>query len=55
MSTHLAVLHGHHWDIAYPPFPRQMQLLSPNLDNPFPKRAALVAMWQLTGELGLVE
>lgn len=55
LSTHLAVLHGHHWDIAYPPFPRAMQLLSPNLDHPFPKRAALVAMWQLAGELGLTE
>ncbi len=55
MSTHLAIMHGHHWDIAYPPFPRQMQLLSPNLDNPFPKRASLVAMWQLAGELGLTE
>lgn len=55
IATHLAVLHGHHWDIAYPPFPRQMRMLSPNLDHPFPKRAALVAMWQLAGELGLTQ
>ncbi len=55
MATHLAVLHGHHWDIAYPPFPREMRAISPNLDHPFPKKAALVAMWQLVGELGLVD
>ena len=55
MSTHLAVLHGHHWDIAYPPFPKQMQVLSPNLDMPFPRRAGIVAMWQLVAELGLAD
>ena len=26
MSTHIAMLHGHHWDISYPPFPRAVRL-----------------------------
>ena len=38
IATHLAMLHGHHWDIAYSPFPARMQAMSPNLDHPSPVR-----------------
>jgi hypothetical protein len=54
MATHIAMLHGHHWDIAYPPFPRGIRLTSPNLDHRFPRKAALVAVWLLLAELGLI-
>jgi dienelactone hydrolase len=54
-ATHLAMLHGHHWDIAYDTFPRAMRMVSPNLDHPFPRKAALIACWQQLGELGLLD
>lgn len=55
MATHLAMLHGHHWDVSYPPFPRAMRLTTPNLDHPFPRAAAVTAIMQLCGELGLID
>jgi hypothetical protein len=55
IATHLAMLHGHHWDIAYAPFPARMRMLSPNLDHPFPRKAALAASWLLLAELGLID
>lgn len=54
MATHLAMLHGHHWDIAYPPFPRGIRLTSPNLDHRFPRKAALIAIYLFLAELGLI-
>jgi hypothetical protein len=54
MSTHLATLHAHHWDMSYDPFPIQARLGSANLDHPFPRRAALTAIFDLTAELGLI-
>jgi len=54
-QTHLAMVHGHHWDVAYPTFPRLMQLGSTNLDHPFPKKAMVTAILQLAAELGLVD
>lgn len=53
MATELAVLHGHHWDLAYPPFRRRKWLN--NTYHPFPKTAAVTAMIQLAAELGLVD
>ena len=55
MATHLAMLHGHHWDIGYAPFPAHMRAMSPNLEHTFPKKAALVANWELLAELGLID
>ncbi len=55
MSTHLAMLHGHHWDISYPPFPRAVRMTSPNLDHPFPRKAAAVAIFKFAAELGLID
>lgn len=55
IATHLAMLHGHHWDIAYSPFPARMQAVSPNLDHPFPRKAALAASWVFLAELGLID
>lgn len=52
MATELAVLHGHHWDLAYPAFSRIGRFT--NTDHPFPKTAAITAMVQLATELGLV-
>lgn len=51
MATELAVLHGHHWDLAYPAF-RKRRWLN-NTYHPFPKAAAVTAMVQLATELGL--
>lgn len=55
MNTNLALLHGHHWDVCYGPFPKSMRLGSPNLDHHFPKTASLDACIQLAWELGLAE
>lgn len=55
IATHLAMLHGHHWDIAYAPFPARMRAASPNLGHPFPRKAALAASWRLLAELGLID
>lgn len=54
MSTHLATLRAHHWDMSYDPFPIHARLGSANLDHPFPRRAALTAIFELTAELGLI-
>ncbi len=54
MSTHLATLRAHHWDMSYDPFPIRARLGSANLDHPFPRRAALTAIFDLTAELGLI-
>jgi hypothetical protein len=55
MAAHAAMLHGHHWDISYPPFPRAMRMTSPNLDHPFPRKAAIIAIFKLLAELGLID
>jgi hypothetical protein len=55
MATHLAMLHGHHWDLAYPSFPPLFRLSSMNLSHPFPKKAMVTAIVQLAAELGLVD
>jgi hypothetical protein len=55
MATDLAMLHGHHWDVSYGPFPPRMRFGSPNLDHPFPKEAALSAMFRFAIELGLID
>lgn len=55
MSTHVAMAHAHHWDIAYAAFPLAMRAMSPNLENRWPRYAALVASWELLAELGLID
>ena len=55
MAAHVAMLHGHHWDISYPPFPRALRMASPYLDHPFPRKAAVIAIFKLLAELGLIE
>ena len=55
MATDLAMMHGHHWDLSYSPFPPNMRFGAQHLDHPFPKESALVAMIQLALELGLVD
>ena len=55
MASHLAVLHAHHWDMSYDPFPVAARMGSANLDHPFPRQAALTAIFELSAELGLIE
>lgn len=55
MATDLAMLHGHHWDLSYSPFPRNMRFGSAHLDHPFPKEAAATAMIKFAFELGLID
>ncbi|PTQ91087.1 hypothetical protein [Agitococcus lubricus] len=55
MAAHVAMLHGHHWDVSYPPFPKALRMTSPNLDHPFPRKAAIVAIFKLLAELGLID
>lgn len=55
MWNKLAMVHAHHWDLAYAPFPIHMRAASPNLDHPFPRKAAMVANWELLSELGLID
>ena len=54
MATHLATLHGHHWDLSYDPFPIKKRLGSPNLDHLFPKDAAIITHFKFLAELGLI-
>lgn len=54
-ATDLAMLHGHHWDISYNEFPKNYKLGSPNMEHPFPKTAALVAMVKFARETGLID
>ncbi len=53
MSTTLAVVRAHHWEVAMGAFPRTHRFGSHTLTNPFPRGAALVATIQLHRELGL--
>lgn len=55
MSTNLAILNAHHWDMSYDPFPLLMRFGSPNLDHPFPREAAAAALILLSAELGLID
>jgi hypothetical protein len=54
MATDLAMLHGHHWDVSYAPFPKRLRFGSPHLEHPFPRKAALIAMIDLARELALI-
>lgn len=55
MATNLAVLRAHHWDIAYDAFPKRFRLGAAKLDHPFPRQAAITAVFLLLGELGLID
>jgi len=55
MATDLAMLHAHHWDMSYGPFPRRMRFGSPNLDHSFPRFAGLSAIVKFSYELGLLQ
>jgi len=54
IATDLAMLHGHHWDLSYGPFPKNMRFGSPNLEHRFPRKAALSSMIKFAKELGLL-
>lgn len=53
MATDLGVVRGHHWDIAYPAFVKRKWFN--NMYHGFPKTAAIIAIVQLTAELGLID
>jgi len=55
MDVHLSMLHAHHWDLSYDSFPKAYRLGSPNLDHPFPKEAAITALFKFLAELGLID
>lgn len=55
MATDLAMLHAHHWDVAYNSFVGKLSFGSPNLEHPFPKTAGLVAVVKFAYELGLID
>jgi hypothetical protein len=55
MSTPIGMAHAHHWDVAYAAFPLAMRAITPNLEHPWPRYAALVASWELLAELGLID
>lgn len=52
MATDLGYAHGHHWDVAIPPFPGRLPL-GPNLEHQFPRTSGVIATLQLLSELGL--
>lgn len=54
MSTTLAVVRAHHWDVAMDSFPIHLRMNSANLVHRFPRRAAVRATVQLQAELGLL-
>jgi hypothetical protein len=54
IATDLAMLNGHHWDLSYGPFPKNMRFGSPNLEHRFPRKAALSSMIKFAKELGLI-
>ena len=53
MHIPLGLLHGQHWDMAYPAFVKRKRLN--NMYHPFPKEAAVTAMFLLCAELGLID
>jgi hypothetical protein len=53
MSTPLAVVRAHHWDLALGSFPASHRFGSRHLAHPFPRLAALSATFSLLHELGL--
>jgi hypothetical protein len=55
MATDLAMLHAHHWDVAYNSFVGKLSFGSPNLEHHFPKTAGAVAMVKFAYELGLID
>ena len=55
MGVDLAMLHGHHWDLSYPPFPRHLRLASPNLDHPIPRESIVSTNFKFAAELGLID
>lgn len=55
MATDLAMLHAHHWDVAYNSFVGKLSFGSPNLEHPFPKTAGLAATVKFAYELGLID
>ncbi len=55
MATDLAMLHAHHWDVAYNSFVGKLSFGSPNLEHPFPKTSGLAATVKFAYELGLID
>ena len=55
MNTPTALLHTHHWDIAYEEFPAYTKLFSRNLRHRFPKVQMAIAIMKLLHELGILE
>lgn len=54
MATDLATFRAHHWDLSYDRFPAHTRMGSANLLHPFPRTAAIEAIFRFGWELGLV-
>lgn len=53
-STPLATFRGHHWDLAYDPFPWFTRMGSLNVDHKFARYPAMAALLILLAEIGLM-
>lgn len=53
-STRLASFRGHHWDLAYDPFPWFTRMGSLNVDHKFARYPAMAALLILLAEIGLM-
>lgn len=54
-SSNLANFRGHHWDLAYDPFPWHTRMGSMNVDHRFARYPAMAALVIFLAELGLME
>lgn len=53
-ATTLASFRGHHWDLAYDPFPWFTRMGSQNVDHKFARYPAMAALIILLSEIGLM-
>lgn len=53
-AAKLASFRGHHWDLAYDPFPWFTRMGSQNVDHKFARYPAMAALLLLLAELGLM-
>ena len=52
IATHLAMLHGHHWDIAYSPFPARMRADVAEPGSPVPAQGRTGRVMAVPGGAG---
>ncbi|TPX68333.1 hypothetical protein SpCBS45565_g03201 [Spizellomyces sp. 'palustris'] len=55
MAIHLGIVNANHWDMSFSEFPMMLKVGSSKFKHPFPKTAAVTAMFYLVAELGLCD